>query len=57
MWRFKREFRENADPHTSQENGFSPLCVSRWAFKLELPENADPHTLQEYGFSPVCVRM
>ena len=42
---------------TSQENGFSPVCVCMWVFKWELVENADPHTSQENGFSPVCVRM
>ena len=53
MWRFKVELCENADPHTLQEYGFSPVCNRMWRFKCELSENADPHTSQENGFSPV----
>ena len=54
---FKLELTENADPHISQENGFSPVCVRMWVFKVELTEKADPQTSQENGFSPVCVCM
>ena len=54
---FNVEWCENADPHTAQENGFSPVCVRMCLFKLERFENADPHTSQENGFSPVCVRV
>ena len=57
MWYFNEEFKENADPHTSQENGFSPVWVLMWHFKPDPSENDDPQTSQENGFSPVCVRM
>ena len=49
---------ENADPQTSQENGFSPVCVRMCTFKIELEENADPQTSQENGFfSSVCLHV
>ena len=48
---------ENADLHTSQENGFPPLCVHMCSFMSALLENADRHTSQENGFSPVWVLM
>ena len=51
------ELCENADPQSSQGNGFSPVWVRMCFFKSEPCENADPHTSQENGFSPVCVRM
>ena len=31
---------ENADPHTSQENSFSQVCVCQWILKDDLTENA-----------------
>ena len=51
MWQFKLDLLENVDPQTSQENGFSPVCVRMWQFKVELLENVDPQTSQENGFS------
>ena len=51
---FKCALRENADPHTSHEKGFSPVCVRMWLFNVPTCENADPHISQEKGFSPVC---
>ena len=54
---FKLEFEENSDLHTSQENGFSPVCVYMWSFKQEFNEKANPHISQENGFSPVCACM
>ena len=57
MCRFKQERSEKADPNTSQENGFAPVCVHIWLFKLGCCENVDPHTSQKIFFSSVfaCV--
>ena len=33
---------ENTDPHTSQENGFLPVCVRMCIFRFELWENDEP---------------
>ena len=52
---FKLDFTENADPQTSQENGFSPVCERMWLCKTILCENVDPHNSQGKGFFPVCV--
>ena len=41
----------------SQENGFSPVCVSMWHVKEYQSENADSQTLQENGFSPMCLHV
>ena len=49
---FKVDLAENADPQTSQVNGFSPVCVRMWPCKWELLKNAAPQTSQENGFSP-----
>ena len=49
MWFSKRLKHENADPHTLQEYGITPVCVCMRYFKVEFKENADPQTLQEYG--------
>ena len=47
---FKEDLCENADPQTSQENGFSPVGVHMWHLKEHLSEKA---TSQENGTSPV----
>ena len=57
MWFFKWEFLKNADPHTSQENGLSPVCVRMWLFKRQLLKNPDPQTSQKNVFFPLCVCM
>ena len=57
VWTFINEFLENADPHTSQENSFSPVYVSMWLLKCEHCKNADPFTSQENGFFPLFVCM
>ena len=44
---FKLELFENADLHTSQVYGYSPVCVRIGDFKSEHVENADPQTLQD----------
>ena len=48
---------ENVNPQTSQEKGFSPVCVRMWIFIAERSENADPQISQENGLLPVCVSM
>ena len=57
MCSFKWEFLENADPQTSQENGFSPMSVCMCSFKGKFLENAEPHTSQGNAFSPVWFLM
>ena len=44
----------NADPHTSQKNCFSPVCVPMCNFRVDPTENADSQTSHEHGFSPEC---
>ena len=39
------EFTEKANPHTWQENGFSPLCVLMCLFKIKFWENTDPQCM------------
>ena len=51
MWRFNWGFWENFNLQTSQEYGFSPMCVCMWLFKIVPEGNADPQTLQEYGLT------
>ena len=48
------EFTENAEPQTSQENGFYRVCVHMCLFKWIVHENDDPQNLQEYGSFLVC---
>ena len=49
IWLFEVEFTENADPQTSQENGFSPLCVHMCLFKWVVQEN-DDQQIKKYVF-------
>ena len=44
MWYFNEEFLENADQHTSKQNGFSPVCARMCNFRLEILENSEPQT-------------
>ena len=44
---FKDELWENVEQHTSQENGFTPMCICICIFTLELSENADLHISQK----------
>ena len=46
-------FRNN-DPHTSQENGFSPVCVRLSILKDDWYENAARQCSWENIFSPMC---
>ena len=56
MWLFNDDPYENADPKTSQENGFSPVWVHMRHFKVDFTEKADPQISQQNGSSPLCVR-
>ena len=57
MCLLKDELSENADPHTSQENGFSAVWVRLWILQDDLLKNAATQTSQENGFTPVCFRL
>ena len=46
----KSDLKVNADPHTLEEKGFSPVCIHMCFSKKEFVENADPHTSQENDF-------
>ena len=55
--RFKLLLWANDFPHTSQENGFSPVCVRVWTVRWCFLEQVNSQWEQEYGLSPVWVIM
>ena len=52
-WISKLEFWENVDPHISEGNDFSSVCICINFFKQEFGEYTDPHISQENDFTPV----
>ena len=49
MCLFKIDLEENADPQTSQENGYLVEWGSFWYIKCQPSENNNAQTLQENG--------
>ena len=54
---FKQFFKAYDFPHTSQENGFSPVCVRTCWSMLPFWANRLPHSEHAKGFSPLWALM